>query len=211
MRTKITGTQFALLLLLSRMCSLFIFTPVFNSVQTSTAMLVGNLVSMVIQILILIPISMFWNKNPNVSILDYLLSKNKIISKIIIFSFLGFFIFQAINTLFHFEFFLSNTAYPKVSALPIILLITICCVYTAKLGIEGICRGGFIIFFIFLIGLISIFALTMKYFDILNIIGGTNMKRKELIKRIAAITLSTMVAGNFLMSGSPFYAEALVA
>ncbi|MGL5378342.1 TIM-barrel domain-containing protein, partial [Clostridium sp.] len=37
------------------------------------------------------------------------------------------------------------------------------------------------------------------------------MKRKELIKKIAAITLSTMVAGNFLMSNSPIHAESILA
>ncbi|MGL5378322.1 TIM-barrel domain-containing protein, partial [Clostridium sp.] len=37
------------------------------------------------------------------------------------------------------------------------------------------------------------------------------MKRKELIKKIAVVTLSTMVAGNLLMTSSPIYAEPILA
>lgn len=169
MKTKITGTQLALLLLVSRMCSLFVFTPIFNSAKSGSGAMIGHQLSVILQIVILIPMMIFWHKKPNISILDYLISKNKIIGKIVIFAFLIYFVFQIISSLFYFQFFLANTFYPEVSALAIISIMIICCMYSARLGIEGISRSGFILFFFFLAALITIISCTVKSFDILNI------------------------------------------
>ncbi|MCM1329068.1 MAG: GerAB/ArcD/ProY family transporter [Ruminococcus sp.] len=164
---KIGWGQFLLLLFMCRVFTLMTFVPMAGggnlSVQTTAAV-----ISTVVQAVLLIPIVLLKN-----SVTETALAKNRACGVVTAAVYLLFFLFYAVNSLMHFQKFLSARFFRDSGEIVMLAVLLAVCVYCACLGVEALGRGGVLLFWLFLAALIIMALYSAGDFDVTNLIFGS--------------------------------------
>ncbi len=80
-----------------------------------------------------------------------------------------YFLLSAVLTVFSTEQFMVNAAYPEASPIFFVLTLTLAAAYAAHLGLESIARSGFIIFIIFVCGVLFAFLGNLEQINLIFI------------------------------------------
>lgn len=168
-KMKISAAQAILLLFVSRVFNIFNYIPIFSGNVEPSATLIGNIIALLINLAIVIPVSIMFKRNGNKDILSIAYNKHKVIGIIVCSIYFLFNFIILIGTIFGFEFFMTNAVYPNASVFFIIITICMACFFCAKHGIEGIARTSTIVFVLLILGIIFITFASFKSINLLNI------------------------------------------
>lgn len=169
MEAKISTGQVFMLLMVSRAFNILNYVPMFSSGVELSALLIGNLISVLINIALLIPAMWLFKKHPNQGLFEIAFEKSRWLGYIAIAVYFVPIVLSVIGTVTGFQFFMTNAVYPLASVVFIVVTICLACFFCAKSGIEGIARAGSIVFFMLLIGIIFITIVSLDSVRLLNI------------------------------------------
>ena len=155
-KNKIGIAQMMLLLFLSRVFTALTYFPGMNNPVSGTAMLFGQILGYGVVLLLFLPLLWMLKRYPERSLAMNLQAVSRRGSVPVNLIYLAFVILLAANTLAHFQFFMTNAIFQEASAWAIIIPMMIVAVYAAHVGIEGICRSGFLLFCAFIIAFLFI-------------------------------------------------------
>lgn len=156
--------QFLLLLFMCRVFTLMTFVPFARDGEGLSLRLTAAAVSTAIQAVLLIPVVMLKK-----SATEVILEKNKACGMIAAALYLLFFLFYTVNSLLHFQSFLSARFFPYADSLLWIGVILIICVYCACLGTEALGRSAVLLFWIFIAALIAMSISSSREIDAANL------------------------------------------
>lgn len=163
---KIGWGQFLLLLLMCRVFTLMTFVPMAGS-GNLTVQMTAAAISTVVQAVLLIPIVLLKK-----SVTETALAKNRFCGTVTAAAYLLFFLFYAVNSLTHFQKFLSARFFRDSGSVVMLAVLLGICVYCACLGTEALGRSGALLFWIFLAALIIMILYSAQDFDMTNLIFG---------------------------------------
>lgn len=126
-----------------------------------TAAVIGT----VIQAILLIPIVMLKK-----SVTETALSKNRFFGIFIAALYLLFFLFYTVNSLLHFQKFLSARFFQNSGSIIMLAVLLAVCVYCASLGVEALSRSGVLLFWLFIAALIIMVLYSVQDIDLTNLI-----------------------------------------
>ena len=165
---KISWGQVLVLLFLSRVFTLMTYTPMFSEENSYAVYMTGVVISTAIQVLILLPIILLNKKYPDKSFMEIANSKSSFLGAVFSAGYLVFLISVGVNSVTHFERFLTSGFAHQTSAVSGGLVLIAIGIYGAYRGLQGIARSGGIVF-ITLISVIFLIILTSyKAVDMLN-------------------------------------------
>lgn len=144
----ISWGQLLLLLFMCRVFTLMTFVPFARDGDGLSLRLTAAAVSTAVQAVLLIPVVILKRSSTSV-----ILEKNKFCGAVIAALYLLFFLFYTVNSLLHFQSFLSARFFPYADTLVWIGVILIVCVYCARLGTEALGRSAVLLFWIFIAAL----------------------------------------------------------
>ncbi|MDE7278408.1 MAG: hypothetical protein K2N26_01610 [Oscillospiraceae bacterium] len=159
--------QFLLLLFMCRVFTLMTFVPFtgFAGGEEGLSLrLTAAAVSTAVQAVLLIPVVILKKSATGV-----LIEKNKACGIIATALYLLFFLFYTVNSLLHFQSFLSARFFPYADSLLWIVVILIICVYCACLGTEALGRSAVLLFWIFIVTLIAMSFSSAREIDAANL------------------------------------------
>lgn len=136
--------QLLLLLFMCRVFTLMTFVPFARDGEGLSLRLTAAAVSAAVQAALLIPVVLLRR-----SVTGALLEKNKVCGIIAAALYLLFFLFYTVNSLLHFQDFLSDRFFPTADSTLWIAVLLIICVYCACLGTEALGRSAALLFWIF--------------------------------------------------------------
>lgn len=136
--------QLLLLLFMCRVFTLMTFVPFARDGEGLSLRLTAAAVSAAVQAVLLIPVVLLRR-----SVTGALLEKNKVCGVIAAALYLLFFLFYTVNSLLHFQDFLSDRFFPTADSTLWIAVLLIICVYCACLGTEALGRSAVLLFWIF--------------------------------------------------------------
>lgn len=164
---KIGWGQFLLLLFMCRVFTLMTFVPFSASGENLTLQMTAAVISTVIQAVLLIPIVLLKR-----SVTETALAKNRFCGIIIAAVYLLFFLFYTVNSLLHFQKFLSVRFFKDSGNIIMLAVLLAVCVYCACLGVEALGRSGVLLFWLFIAALIIMVLYSAQDFDMTNLIFG---------------------------------------
>ena len=156
--------QFLLLLFMCRVFTLMTFVPFTRDGEGLSLRLTAAAVSTTVQAVLLIPVVMLKK-----SATEVILEKNKACGIIAAALYLLFFLFYTVNSLLHFQSFLSARFFPYAESLLWIAVILAVCVYCACLGTEALGRSAVLLFWIFIVTLIVMGVSSARETDAANL------------------------------------------
>lgn len=168
-KNKISITQMMLLLFLSRVFTALTYFPGMNSPVSGTAMFFGQIIGYGVVLLLFLPLVWMLKMYPERSLamnLQAISRKGSIPVNLI---YLVFIILLAVNTLAHFQFFMTNAIFQEASVWAIIIPMMLVAVYAAYIGIEGISRSGFLLFAVFVIAFLFIILSSIPEVELTNL------------------------------------------
>lgn len=170
MKGKISSSQAVILLLVCRIYHTVFFSPVSSANIEASVILLGNLLAVLITPLCLIPLFLYYRRE-TAKRQDLLWESYRIASPfgiaILLFYFLLFFK-DLLETIGHFEFFITNVAFPEASSFIILVTFLLACFYGALQGVEGITRSISIIFVLFCISILMVSLSAIPYCNPVN-------------------------------------------
>lgn len=158
-----------MLLMVSRAFNILNYIPIFTDGVELSAALIGNLISVLINIALLIPAIWLFKKHPNQGLFAIAFDKNRWLGYVTVILYFVPIVLSIIGTVAGFQFFMTNAVYPLASVVFIVLTICLACFFCAKAGIEGIARAGSIVFFLLLIGITFITIVSFDSIQLLNV------------------------------------------
>lgn len=162
---KIIGWgQLMLLLFMCRVFTLMTFVPLIAEGRSLTVQLLAAAISTLIQAVILIPIVMLHR-----GVTEAAIEKNKAAGIFAAVLYLVFFLFYSVNSLLHFQNFLSARFFRTAESSLWIGVLLIVCVYCGCLGIEALGRSAVLLFWLFVISLVIMGISSAKDFDTANL------------------------------------------
>lgn len=164
---KIGWGQFLLLLFMCRVFTLMTFVPFAANGDNLTLQMTAAVISTVIQAVLLIPIVLLKR-----SVTETALAKNRFCGIIIAAVYLLFFLFYTVNSLLHFQKFLSVRFFKDSGNIIMLAVLLAVCVYCACLGVEALGRSGVLLFWLFIAALIIMVLYSAQDFDMTNLIFG---------------------------------------
>lgn len=164
---KIGWGQFLLLLFMCRVFTLMTFVPFAANGDNLTLQMTAAVISTVIQAVLLIPIVLLKK-----SVTQTALAKNRFCGIIIAAVYLLFFLFYTVNSLLHFQKFLSVRFFNDSGNIIMLAVLLAVCVYCACLGVEALGRSGVLLFWLFIAALIIMVLYSAQDFDMTNLIFG---------------------------------------
>lgn len=156
--------QFLLLLFMCRVFTLMTFVPFARDGEGLSLRLTAAAVSTAVQAILLIP-TVILKKSAT----EVLLEKNKACGIVAAALYIMFFMFWTVNSLLHFQSFLSARFFPYADSLLWIGVILIICVYCACLGTEALGRSAVLLFWVFIAALIAMSVSSAKEIDTANL------------------------------------------
>ena len=189
--------QFLLLLFMCRVFTLMTFVPFARDGEGLSLRLTAAAVSTAVQAVLLIPVAILKK-----SVTEVILGKNKACGIIAAALYLLFFLFYTVNSLLHFQSFLSARFFPYADSLVWIGVILIICVYCACLGTEALGRSAVLLFWIFIAALIAMGFSSAREIDLTNLyfdpIGANGLFRAviEDLSRNGEICAAAFLAGR---------------
>lgn len=166
---KISMWQAAILLFLTRIFSVLNYIPALNVQVEGMAILIGTVISFLIQLLIMIPIFILYSRFEGMNILDIAFLKSKVFGTVMTILYIFMLLFSFIQSTFEFSFFVVNAVYPNTSIMLIIVTMSLVCLYCTKNGIEGIARVGSIVFVFFILSILFICIVSFTSVHLLNL------------------------------------------
>lgn len=169
MNVKISSSQAVILLFLCRMFATVTYSPMNGENADVTAILLGDFLATFATGIVMIPLFLYFKKRNVQNLLDecYRISKGFGIA-VGIYCFLMVFL-VLVDTVSHFENFMTNAIFPDTSSAIIIITFLIACCYGAWMGLEGIARASSIIFVFFLVSLCFIFTAAWSSIEWVNL------------------------------------------
>ena len=206
MKSKISLSQFVLLLFCCRMLSSLVYIPGANDFNSYSETLLINIISTVLQAVLLIPAFILNNKFSDDNIV---MSAQRLAGKFggvtCVFYYL-YLLFCAIVSLTGYEYYMVNTVYPDSPALLISGLLIFISAYAAFLGLEAVSRfslfaallliAEIIIVFFSLSGQIEVVHLYPLNANINNITQGVMMKTAENSDLVLLLFLLPRIKGK---------------
>ncbi len=141
--------QLLLLLFMCRVFTLMTFVPFAHDGEGLSLRLTAAAVSAAVQAVLLIPAVLLGR-----SVTETVLEKNKVCGIIAAALYLLFFLFYTVNSLLHFQDFLSDRFFPTADSTLWIGILLVICVYCACLGTEALGRSAVLLFWIFVAALV---------------------------------------------------------
>lgn len=156
--------QLLMVLFLSRIFTALTFTPQGDERIAGSTVMLGQLLSCLLQLLLLVPAWLLYRDHPRASVLDCANTLNRPLGGILAVLYGAFFLVNAVYTAASFDFFLTTAIYPNSSSwLPLILLVGVAW-YGAHVGIEPLSRvAGFLFVGVLLSGVFIALALIPRY------------------------------------------------
>ncbi len=140
--------QLLMLLFMCRVFTLMTFVPLIAEGRSLTVQLEAAAVSVLIQAVLLIPAIALRG-----GVTEAAIKENKAFGITAAALYFIFFLFYSVNSLLHFQNFLSSGFFPTAEASVWIGILLIVCVYCGCLGIEALGRSAVILFWLFIISL----------------------------------------------------------
>lgn len=156
--------QLLLLLFMCRVFTLMTFIPLAAEGAGLSLQLTAAAVSSAIQAVILIPAVLL--KDSTAAVLH---KKNKFLGWLSTSLYLHFFLAYTVNSLLHFQSFLSARFFPSADSLLWLAVILIVCVYCGCSGIEALGRSAVLLFWIFIAAMAAMSFSSAKNFDAANL------------------------------------------
>lgn len=175
---KIGWGQFLLLLFMCRVFTLMTFAPASANSGDLTLQMTAAVISTVIQAVLMIPIVLLKK-----SVTETALEKNRFCGILTAAVYLLFFLFYAVNSLLHFQKFLSARFFRHSGSIIMLAVLLAVCVYCACLGVEALGRSGVLLFWLFLAALVIMVLYSAQDFDITNLIFG-KLEEKNLFTAV---------------------------
>ncbi len=144
----ISWGQLLLLLFMCRVFTLMTFVPFARDSEGLTLRLTAAAVSAAVQAVLLIPVVLLRR-----SVTETVLGKNKPCGIIAAALYLLFFLFYTVNSLLHFQDFLSDRFFPTADSTLWIAVLLLICVYCACMGTEALGRSAVLLFWLFIAAL----------------------------------------------------------
>lgn len=160
----ISWGQLLLLLFMCRVFTLMTFVPFARDGDGLALRLTAAAVSIAVQAALLIPAVILKR-----SATETLLEKNKPCGIIAAALYLLFFLFYTVNSLLHFQSFLSSRFFPAADSTLWIGVILIICVYCACMGTEALGRSAALLFWIFAAALAAMAFSSARDIDTANL------------------------------------------
>lgn len=167
--SKVTATQVAILLFLSRSFNVLNYIPAFSNTVQGIPIFIGAFIALIIQFIIMIPAFILYKRFDGSNVIDVALNKNKYLGSIISIIYFIIIIFNVIGSISGFTYFMTDAIYPNSSIIFIVISISTVCFIAAKYKLEGLARTSTIIFVYFIVGIIIICITSIKSFQFLNI------------------------------------------
>lgn len=143
---KIGAGQVIILLLVSRCFSILNYAPVFEKHYESTAVLYGNLLGALIQLLIILPPLILFSRFPGQNAISVAYDRWKPLGWLFVFLYGLESLAQLAGGVVGFQYFMTNAVYPNSSIYFIVISMMLCCFVCARWGLEGIARASTILF-----------------------------------------------------------------
>lgn len=166
---KISNWQILSLLLVSRAFNALNYVPMFSDIKDMSVLLVGNIIALAVQLILIIPAIIMFNKHKSMDILSVSIEWCKPFGICISILFLLFILLNIVGTIVGLEFYLANAVYPDASSVMIVLTLCIACFVVSQSGIEGIARASTIVFVVLVIGITFIGVSSIESIDMLNV------------------------------------------
>ncbi|WMJ23492.1 GerAB/ArcD/ProY family transporter [Paludicola sp. MB14-C6] len=187
-QTKIGASQAVILLLLCRVFNILNFIPLFSNKIDMSSELIAIIICTLLNFILVIPAIILLKKYNGQNIIDIAFRKNKVLGYSISFLYGFILLFNLIETVFGFDFFITAVVYPNASSITIILTFCIACFICAQFGLEGIARTATIVFIIFLSGVIFISITSFKNINLLNLSPSLSNTTKQVIEAMMTVT-----------------------
>ena len=160
----ISWGQLLLLLFMCRMFTFMTFVPLIAEGRSLTVQLIAAAISTAVQAIILIPIVILHR-----GVTEAAIEKNKAAGIFAAVLYLVFFLFYSVNSLLHFQNFLSSRFFPTAESSMWIGVLLIVCVYCGCLGIEALGRSAVLLFWLFVVSLVIMGISSANDFDTANL------------------------------------------
>lgn len=165
---NIGAGQAVILLLVSRCYNMLNYIPAFDEKTDGMAILYGNLLAAVIQLLLLVPALLLYRKMEGQNVITAAYNVWKPLGWVFAFCYFLSSLAQLAGTFMGFEYFMVNAVYPNASAVFIIVTLSLTCFWCGRGGFEGIARAGAIVFVFLLLSLGFISAVSVASMDLYN-------------------------------------------
>lgn len=166
--SKITVTQFFLLLFLSRIMVNITYNPYLNGSGKMFDHILSCLVSFAITFIIFIPTYILYKRYPTLSILE---EANSLLGKlgiVVAAIFALYFLLISSYALSIYTMFMKNVIMPQTSVFVVCIAVVVVSLYAALKGIEGLARAGMLILVLSLAALIFLILALIPSVDTLN-------------------------------------------
>lgn len=166
-KPRIGWGQFLLLLFMCRVFTLMTFVPSSSNSGDLSLQMTAAVIGTVIQAVLLIPVVLLKK-----SVTRTVLEKNRVCGIVTAGLYLLFFLFYAVNSLLHFQKFLSARFFQDSGNIIMLAVLLAVCVYCGCLGVEALGRSGVLLFWLFLAALIIMTVCSAQDMDITNLAFG---------------------------------------
>lgn len=157
---KINSAQLLSLLVLSRIYSIFSYSPSSNKTVDGSVMLLSLLLSFALTYLLILPAYLFLKKHPGSCLIESCLSVSPLAGKLVAGLMGVTFLYVSCEAVAQFEYFMTTAVFPGKGTMVFFILLSLTACYFVCMGIEPIARVSSILVVIIL-GALGILALTL--------------------------------------------------
>lgn len=157
-----------ILLFVSRCFNIMNYVPAFSQKLENSAVLLGNLLALFIQLLLLLPALALYRRFDGQNVVTVAYNRAKPLGWAVAFLYFAVTLAQLAGTLVGFEYFMTDAVYPNASVVFIIVTMSLACFLCGRHGLEGITRASAIVFVFLLLSAGFICAVSLRSIDPCN-------------------------------------------